>query len=581
MNANCRTGDLSASLCGANKFEVRESKRASKITMTKEELQNIILHSEVSQVQFKERIDDNYNIGTELVAFSNSRGGRLLIGVRDKTGEMNPLSYDETQDANQKLSNIATQNVDPRIGIETDSVAVDGGNIIVVTIKEGINKPYKDNKGIIWSKQGSDKRRIIDNNEIAEMMEDCGTFISEVAATDATIDDLDLDTVKEYLVKRFENPLRNSGIEPADYDKKSLEEIVTAISRNITLERLLTNLRLMRPDGRLTMAGLILLGKVPQLFKPTLTAKCISFYGTSIGGSRFRDKVNDADMEGNLRHQYDTIMAFFRRNLRYIQPGDEFNTQGVLEVSDVALSELVMNALIHRSLVRTAPIRVFILDDRIEIHSPGNLPRGLAVDDIEKGTSMPRNEQLFYHANFLLPYSGAGTGILRAIDEGLKMEFRNDEKTHEFVITIPRQTFDESFGDEDIKKSNQVEEPSNPQKELSSEKSNQVEELSNPQKELSDEESNQATNGVANGVTNQVGSRQPSKKELTGKQIDIINFCSVPRSAAEIMNRLGITNQTRHKVKYIQPLVEAGFLKLTHPESINAPNQKYVKVKRK
>lgn len=223
MNANCRTGDLSASLCGANKFEVRESKRASKITMTKEELQNIILHSEVSQVQFKERIDDNYNIGTELVAFSNSRGGRLLIGVRDKTGEMNPLSYDETQDANQRLSNIATQNVDPRIGIETDSVAVDGGTIIVVTIKEGINKPYKDNKGIIWSKQGSDKRRIIDNNEIAEMMEDCGTFIPEVAATDATIDDLDLDTVKEYLVKRFENPLRNSGIEPADYDKKSLE----------------------------------------------------------------------------------------------------------------------------------------------------------------------------------------------------------------------------------------------------------------------------------------------------------------------------------------------------------------------
>lgn len=550
--------------------------------MTKEELDNIILHSEVSQVQFKERIDDNYNIGAEFVAFSNSCGGRLLIGVRDKTGEMNPLSYDETQDTNQKLSNIATQNVDPRIGIETDSVSVDGGNIIVVTIKEGINKPYKDNKGIIWAKQGSDKRRILDNNEIAEMMEDCGTFIPEVAATDATMEDLNLDTVKEYLLKRFENPLRNSGIEPASYDKKSLDEIVKAISRNITLDRLLTNLRLMRPDGHLTMAGLILLGKVPQLFKPTLTAKCISFYGTSIGGSRFRDKVNDADMEGNLRHQYDRIMAFFRRNLRYVQPGDEFNTQGVLEVSDIALSELVMNALIHRSLVRTAPIRIFILDDRIEIHSPGNLPRGLAVDDIEKGTSMPRNEQLFYHANFLLPYSGAGTGILRAVEEGLKMEFKNDEKAHEFVITIPRQTFDE----QDNEKSNQAEE-------LSSDKSNQVEEKSNQVEEPSSDKSNQVTNQVtnqvanqvANGVTNQVANgvslRQLTKKELTGKQIDIINFCSVPRSAAEIMERLSLTNQSYNRAKYIQPLVESGFLKMTNPESVNAPNQKYVKVKRK
>ncbi|MDE5846530.1 MAG: hypothetical protein K2H71_04195 [Muribaculaceae bacterium] len=206
---------------------------------------------------------------------------------------------------------------------------------------------------------------------------------------------------------------------------------------------MLTNLRFMRPDGRLTLSGLLLFGKTPQLFRPTLTAKCISFYGTSIGGNRFRDRIKDADMEGNLRHQYDTIMAFFRRNLRYVQPGEEFNTQRVLEVSDIALSELVMNALIHRSLVRPAPIRIFILDDRIEIHSPGNLPRGLIINDIENGTSMPRNEQLFYHANFLLPYSGAGTGILRAIDKGLEMYFKNDEQTREFVITIPRKIYEE------------------------------------------------------------------------------------------------------------------------------------------
>lgn len=189
--------------------------------MTSDELNDIIRHSEISRVQFKERIDDNYKIGTELVAFSNSCGGHLIIGVRDKIGDMNPLSYAEVQDTNEKLSNIATQNVDPHIGIETDSVTVDGGSIIVVTVKEGINKPYKDNKGIIWAKQGSDKRRIIDNNEIAEMMEECGTFIPELSAVDATIDDLDLDTFKEYLLNRFERPLQRSGIEPSDYDKKA------------------------------------------------------------------------------------------------------------------------------------------------------------------------------------------------------------------------------------------------------------------------------------------------------------------------------------------------------------------------
>lgn len=550
--------------------------------MTVEELENIIKHSEVSRVQFKERIDDNYKIGTEMVAFSNSRGGNILIGVRDKTGDMNPLSPDELRETNNSLSNIATQNVDPRIGIDTDTVNVDGGSILVVTIKEGVNKPYKDNKEIIWAKQGSDKRRIVDNNEIAEMMEECGTFIPEVSSVDATIDDLDLDTFKEYLLKRFENPLRKSGIEPSDYDKKSLDEIISAISRNISLDRLLTNLRLMRPDGHLTLAGLILFGKTPQLLRPTLTAKCISFFGNSIGGSRFRDKVNDADMEGNLSHQYETIMAFFRRNLRYIQPGDEFNTQGVLEVSYRALSELVMNALIHRSLVRPAPIRIFILDDRIEIHSPGTLPRGLAVDDIEKGISMPRNEQLFYHANFLLPYSGAGTGILRALDEGVEMKFDNVEQANEFVITIPRKASEEPASasnepgkelgrNQENEKSNEVDSKSNKAEESSGAKSNQVTEKSNE----AGQKSNQAEE-PGKGKSNQAGQRA----KVTKKQKDILNFCSVPRTAQEIMDRIGIDNQTNNRKRYIQALIDMGYLKPLYPESMTASNQRYVKVKR-
>ena len=52
-----------------------------------------IKSGEVSKVQFKERLLDNYDIGCELVAFSNARGGTLVVGVKDKTGSVNPLSY--------------------------------------------------------------------------------------------------------------------------------------------------------------------------------------------------------------------------------------------------------------------------------------------------------------------------------------------------------------------------------------------------------------------------------------------------------------------------------------------------------
>ena len=57
-----------------------------------------IKSGEVSKVQFKERLLDSYDIGCELVAFSNARGGTLVVGVKDKTGSVNPLSYLEVQE---------------------------------------------------------------------------------------------------------------------------------------------------------------------------------------------------------------------------------------------------------------------------------------------------------------------------------------------------------------------------------------------------------------------------------------------------------------------------------------------------
>lgn len=101
--------------------------------------------------------------------------------------------------------------------------------------------------------------------------------------------------------------------------------------------------------------------------------------------------MNDADMEGNLLHQYDTIMDFFTRNLHNVQVGEEFNSMGKLEIPYTSLVEFTVNSLVHRSLNMKAPVRIFIFDNRVEIHSPGALPNGLTIDDIKAGTSMPRN----------------------------------------------------------------------------------------------------------------------------------------------------------------------------------------------
>ena len=204
-----------------------------------------------------------------------------------------------------------------------------------------------------------------------------------------------------------------------------------------------------------------------------------------------------------------------------------------------------------------APVRIFIFDNRVEIHSPGALPNGLTIDDIKAGTSMPRNMFLFNNAIYLLPYTGVGSGITRALDEDINVTFMNNDKAQEFVITVWRE------------ESNEVEE-----------KSNQVEPKSNQVVG----KSNQVGNEVE-GKSNQVQDSDTrlrhsdtKKVSLSNKQRDIVNFCSVPRTTAEIMERLGLSNQTKNRERYITSLVAAGYLQMTNPDNPTASNQKYKKV---
>ena len=535
---------------------------------------------EVSGVQFKERILDKYDIACELVAFSNSHGGKLVVGIKDKTGKTNALSYSEVQETTNLLSDIASENVVPSILIKIDTVEVEDGNLVVATVKEGLNKPYHDNKGIVWVKNGADKRKVFDNAELAEMMTDCGSFApDEAGVRDATVNDLDATTIKQFLGNRFERVLEKKGLTGDAFNEASLDMICSAIAKGHDCEKILRNLRFIRPDGTLTVAAMLLFGKYTQRWMPMMTAKCICFAGNSIGGKVFRDKVNDADMEGNLLHQYDTIMDFFTRNLHNVQVGDEFNSMGKLEIPYTSLVEFTVNSLVHRSLNMKAPVRIFIFDNRVEIHSPGALPNGLTIDDIKAGTSMPRNMFLFNNAIYLLPYTGVGSGITRALDEDINVTFMNNDKAQEFVITAWRGEGNQVEG-ESNQVGNQVEEESNQVEG----KSNQVEQKSN---QVQDSDTRLRHSGtdldtrLRHSNTNldtQLRHSDTKKVSLSNKQRDIVNFCSVPRTTAEIMERLGLSNQTKNRERYITSLVAAGYLQMTNPENPTASNQKYKKV---
>ena len=510
---------------------------------------------EVSGVQFKERILDKYDIACELVAFSNSYGGKLVVGIKDKTGEINALSYSEVQETTNLLSDIASENVVPSVLIKIDTVEVEDGNLVIATVKEGLNKPYHDNKGIVWVKNGADKRKVFDNAELAEMMTDCGSFApDEAGVRDAIVNDLDATTIKQFLGNRFERVLEKKGLTGDAFNEASLDMICSAIAKGHDCEKILRNLRFIRPDGTLTVAAMLLFGKYTQRWMPMMTAKCICFAGNSIGGKVFRDKVNDAEMEGNLLHQYDTIMDFFTRNLHNVQVGDEFNSMGKLEIPYTSLVEFTVNSLVHRSLNMKAPVRIFIFDNRVEIHSPGALPNGLTIDDIKAGTSMPRNMFLFNNAIYLLPYTGVGSGITRALDENINVTFMNNDKAQEFVITVWRG------------------------------ESNQVEDLDTGLRHSDtdlDTGLRHSDTNLDTGLRHSGTDLDTKRVTLTNKEKDIVNFCSVPRTTKEILDRIGVSMHSKNRERYITSLVAAGYLQMTNPDNPTASNQKYKKVNKR
>ena len=338
--------------------------------------------------------------------------------------------------------------------------------------------------------------------------------------------------------------------------------ICSAIAKGHDCEKILRNLRFIRPDGTLTVAAMLLFGKYTQRWMPMMTAKCICFAGNSVGSKVFRDKVNDADMEGNLLHQYDTIMDFFTRNLHNVQVGDEFNSMGKLEIPYTSLVEFTVNSLVHRSLNMKAPVRIFIFDNRVEIHSPGALPNGLTIDDIKAGTSMPRNMFLFNNAIYLLPYTGVGSGITRALDEDINVTFMNNDKAQEFVITVWRGESNQ-VGNKVHEKSTQVEDHDTGLRHSDTD-------LATDHDTFAEDHDTIHSYHDTNHDTKRV--------PLTKKQKDIVNFCSVPRTSREILERAGVVYHTKNIAKYITSLVAAGYLQMTNPDNPTASNQKYKKV---
>ena len=146
--------------------------------MSLDELKNILACGEDSSHQFKRDFSNAETLAAELIAFANTIGGMLVIGVED-TGSIAGLSPERVGSLNQLLSNVASQNVRPPINPLTQNITTEHGLVMVVHVSEGNNKPYMDLQGRIWVKSGADKRQVTAREEMQRLFQESGLVYAD------------------------------------------------------------------------------------------------------------------------------------------------------------------------------------------------------------------------------------------------------------------------------------------------------------------------------------------------------------------------------------------------------------------
>jgi ATP-dependent DNA helicase RecG len=383
--------------------------------MSVNDLRALTAKGEDSARQFKADITNAESLAAEMAAFANSEGGTILIGVADD-GSIPGLSRHDVPRINQLIGNAASQLVRSPLTVSTENLLLgDGRIVIVLTVPKGIDKPYFDKNGEIWLKVGADKRRVNSKEELRRLFQMTDQFHADELPTKAGTDKLDKLHFRDFLRDVYKQEYPDTAAD---------------------LTRLLQNMNLATDNGKLNLAGVLLFAEQPEFIVPQFVVKAIRYPGNEIHAT---DYIDTEDFSGPLRRIFDDALGFIMRNLHKVQAGRGVNAPGLPEIPETVFEELLVNSLAHRDYLISAPVRLFIFDNRIEIISPGHLPNNLTVEKIRTGISNIRNPILVsYIAKGLLPYHGLGSGIQRALKNWPKIDFTDDHDRCLFIATVHR-----------------------------------------------------------------------------------------------------------------------------------------------
>jgi predicted HTH transcriptional regulator len=346
------------------------------------DLVDLLKRPEGKTLEFKRDLSNVDGALKTIVAFANTAGGTLLVGVEDRTAHVRGVA--EPLDLEERLANLISDHVAPRLVPGIEILPWRRSQVVAVEVHPSPIRPHhltrEGPEGGVYVRVGSTNRRAD-----RELVEELRRF-----ARSEVFDEM---------------PMPGLYSEALDFRaaSESFAEIRRLARRDLETLRLVTD-----HQGRKvpTVGGMLLFGKDRGRHFPDAWIQ-----GGRFGGDDRSRIVDRVEIRSLPARAIDEAISFVEKHSNRGAEIGRVRRKERWNLPPVAVREAVINAVTHADYSqRGAPIRVAIFDDRLEVENPGLLPFGLTVEDLSRGVSKLRNRVIgrVFHALGLIEQWGSG-----------------------------------------------------------------------------------------------------------------------------------------------------------------------------
>ena len=497
-------------------------------------LDTLIHEIEGKTLEFKRDLSSPKNFLKTLLAFANTAGGRVIIGVEDASRQV--IGIENPLDEEERICNLIADSIVPRVVPNVELITVENKTLLIVEVFLSSTRPHwlksEGPESGVYVRLGSSNRQA-DRELIGELRRGVeGVSFDEMPMPELSVDDLDIKAAQEM----FRN-------------------------RRVLDEKALATLKLIRKEqGKLvpTKGAMLLFGKERTFHFSDAWVQCGRFIGREKN-----DIFDHIEIEDPLPKAVDSVMLFLKKHAMRGADFSEIRRKDVWSIPLDILREAIINALVHSDYSqRGAPIRIAFFDDRIEIENPGILMPGQTIEDMKQGVSRIRNPVIsrVFRELELIEQWGSGVRMMHHEAESLGLpppEFMEIGMRVRVIVRLA-ELIPIGNGRSSAKRADMLNAAGQVTPQVGAR-------IVRPDEQVIGEVTGHVKNRASDQVTGQV----------TGQVIELLKIVLGELCRHELMEAMRLKGRDNFLKQYLVPALNHGLIEMTIPDKPNSRLQKY------